>query len=194
MADDSAPLDYHDTRAIEGGASYSLFNRLYRVSWNATWLVFASWTPTPLHRWRNFLLRLFGANVHPTAHVYSSARIWLPVNLTMEEHTCLGPGANCYNMAEIRLANHAIVSQGACLCAGTHDVDDVHFQLLTKPIVLEEYAWIAAEAFVGPGVTIGHHAVVGARGVLFRDAKPNGIYAGNPARLVRERKVTNGSL
>ncbi|MEO9590423.1 hypothetical protein, partial [Rhodopirellula bahusiensis] len=182
------PLDYRETRPTEGGASYSLRQRFQRLTWNVTWTLLASWTPAPLHRWRVFLLRLFGANVHPSAHVYRSAKIWLPQNLTMGPHACLGPKVNCYNMAMITLDDHAIVSQGTHLCAGTHDVDDEHFQLFAKPIAIGAHAWIAAEAFIGPGVALGERCVVGARAVLFKDTAPDGIYAGNPAKLIRQRR------
>ncbi|EMI53116.1 chloramphenicol acetyltransferase [Rhodopirellula sallentina SM41] len=67
-------------------------------------------------------------------------------------------------------------------------MDDEYFQLIAKPIVVEAYAWLAAEAFVGPGVTIGRRSVLGARSVLFKDTVSNGIYAGNPAKLIRQRR------
>jgi putative colanic acid biosynthesis acetyltransferase WcaF len=162
---------------------------LIRAVWIVTWGLFASWTPAPLHRWRVWLLNVFGANVHPTAHVYGSARVWYPPNLTMAAHSCLGPRVNCYSMAEIRLEEFAVVSQGSHLCAGDHDIEDPDFQLLVKPIMLEAHVWIAAEAFVGPGVTVGESAVVGARAVLLKDAEPRGVYAGNPAQLLRHRPI-----
>ena len=90
-------------------------------------------------------------------------------------------------MARIRLGPKSIVSQDSCLCTGLHDIRDPNFQLIVKPIEIEEGAWIAAEAFIGPGVTIGNNSVIGARCVLFKDAEPKGVYVGNPARLVRYR-------
>ena len=78
-------------------------------------------------------------------------------------------------MAPITLGEHAIVSQGSHLCSGTHDIDDQHFQLQARPIVIGAHAWVAAEAFVGPGVTIGEAAVLGARAVLFKNAEPYGV-------------------
>ena len=90
-------------------------------------------------------------------------------------------------MAQIRLDAGAIVSQDTTLCAATHDIHDDHFQLIAKPIVIGKSAWIAAEVFIGPGVTVGDRAVVGARSVLFRDAEAGGIYVGNPARKIRHR-------
>ena len=127
------------------------------------------------------------AKVHPSAHVYGSARVWYPPNLTMAAHSCLGPRVNCYSMAEVRLEEFAVVSQGSHLCAGDHDIEDPDFQLTVRPITIGAHAWVAAEAFVGPGVTVGESAVVGARAVLLKDAEPRGVYAGNPAQLFRHR-------
>lgn len=92
-------------------------------------------------------------------------------------------------MAPVRLESGAIVSQGAHLCAGMHDIEDPAFQLVVKPITIGLNAWIAAEAFVGPGVSIGEGAVLGARAVLFKSAEPNGVYVGNPAVLVKHRSL-----
>ncbi|QDV84641.1 putative colanic acid biosynthesis acetyltransferase [Stieleria magnilauensis] len=181
-------LDASQTKPSEGGASFSLGSRLTRLVWNLSWLVLASWTPAPLHRYRVAILRLFGAQVDWTAHVYGNAKIWLPANLTMGAHSCLGPRVNCYCMDRITLADRAVVSQDSTLCAGSHDISDANFQLITRPIVIGEQAWVAAEVFVGPGVTVGKGAVLGARSVVFKDAIENGIYVGNPAKLVKERQ------
>ena len=173
----------------EGGPSFSLRHRLFRLVWNTTWLLLASWTPPMLHGWRRFLLGMFGAKVDPTAVIYGSAQIWYPPHLEMGPHSCLGPRANCYAMARITLGPYALISQGAHLCAGSHDIEDEHFQLVAHPITIEANAWVAAEAFVGPGVTIGEGAVLGARGVAFRDLAPWTVHVGNPARQIRQRKL-----
>jgi putative colanic acid biosynthesis acetyltransferase WcaF len=92
-------------------------------------------------------------------------------------------------MAPISIGRNSIVSQGSHLCAGTHDIEDPDFQLEARPIDIGDDVWIAAEAFIGPGVTVGDRAVIGARAVLFKDAECGGVYAGNPARLVKQRKL-----
>lgn len=185
-------LDAQATRPWEGGPSFSLANRLHRTLWIATWGLLASWTPPPLRGWRRFLLRLFGARLAPTANIYGSARIWSPANLEMGDYAAIGPGAIIYTMGPIRIGAHAIISQRAHLCAGTHDADDPNFQLRARPIAIGDRAWIAAEAFVGPGVTVGEGAVLGARACAMRDLDPWTIYSGNPARPLRERRVRFG--
>jgi putative colanic acid biosynthesis acetyltransferase WcaF len=175
---------------MTGGPTFPVKHRLRRAAWNLVWGVFGKWSPTPLHGWRRFLVRSFGGTIDATAKIYPGVAIWLPSNLVMEAHACLGPGSICYNMDKIHLSRFALVSQRAHLCAGTHDIYDAAFPLRTKPISLGEGSWVAAEAFVGPGVTVGKRAVLGARGVAFRELRQGGVYAGNPAALVRWRDVT----
>jgi len=171
----------------EGGPSFALRHRLFRLVWSLVWVLCGRWTPVPMHAWRRFLLRSFGASIGQGARIYPSATVWYPPNLTMGNFACIGPRVTCYCMDRIELAPYAMVSQGSYLCGGTHKVDDPHFQLVTKPIFIERDAWVAAEAFVGPGVTIGKGAVLGARGVAFKDLDPYWIYVGNPAKPLRER-------
>ncbi len=172
---------------LDGGPTYPLGDRAYRALWATTWLLLASWTPRMLYKWRRFLLRLFGARMGRNTDVLGSARVWTPRKLIMGDHALIAQRARCYNLAEIRIENGALVSQDAYLCAGTHDVDDPRFPLIARPITIGASAWIAASAFVGPGVTVGEGAVLGAGAVAFRDLAPWTINVGNPARPVRER-------
>ena len=186
----SQPLSPEQIRRApkDGGPSFGMGNRLVRLAWMLTWFSLAAWTPTPLHAWRRFLLRLFGARMGERSDVRGSARVWLPSNLVMEAHAVIGPGVNCYNQATIHLGRWALVSQGAHLCAGTHDIDREDFPLIARPIHIGAHSWIAAEAFVGPGAQVAEGVVLGARAVLFGRTEAWGVYAGNPARFIRERR------
>lgn len=188
-ARDDQPLDGRGAPAWRGGPSFSLGNRLYRLAWTIAWLLLARWTPPPLRAWRRLVLRAFGAQVAPTANVYASARIWSPANLSIGDHAAIGPRAIVYAMAPVTIGPYAVISQGAHLCAGTHDIEDPGFQLHARPITIGARAWIAAEAFVGPGVNVGEGAVLGARGCAMRDLEPWTVYRGNPAEGVRRRRV-----
>lgn len=183
----AGPLNAGENGSHEGGPSYSFGHRLYRVVWTLAWVFLCRWTPAPMHSWRRFILRLFGAQIACTSHVYGSARIWYPKNLEMKDFSALAPAVNCYNMGKVTIGAHGTVSQGAFLCGGSHDTDDSHFQLRVAPIIIGDYAWVAAEAFVGPGVTLGEGAVIGARGVIFKDINAWEIWGGNPASFIRNR-------
>ena len=154
-------LDAHRYRPLEGGPSFPLTHRLFRLAWQLTWLILAAWTPPPMTAWRRAVLRAFGARLAAKTEVRSSARVWYPPNLTMDACSMIGPGAICYNMAPVRIGQRTVVSQRAHLCTGSHDVSDPFFQLVVRGITLEDDVWVAAEAFVGPGVTARQGAILG---------------------------------
>jgi putative colanic acid biosynthesis acetyltransferase WcaF len=154
------------------------------------WLAFGRLSPTPLFAWRRLLLRAFGAKVGRGVKVYPSVRVWAPWNLEMGEHSTLGPDVDCYNVARVRIGAHALVSQYSFLCAATHDHHQPRLPLVTAPIEVGEGAWVAADVFVGPGVTIGEGAVVGARASVYKDVSPWTVVGGNPARFLKRREVT----
>ena len=185
----STILDAAEAASRTGGASFTLRLRAERALFLVCWTLLAAWTPPMLRGWRRGLLRLFGAQMERGANVYASVRIWHPRLLAMGEHATLGPRVNCYNQAQVTLGAFAIVSQDATLCAGTHDYEDPDFQLRTRPIVVGAHAWVAAEAFVGPGVHVGDHAVLGARGVACKDLAGGVVHAGNPARAIKPRRI-----
>lgn len=185
----SQPLDAGSTRPLEGGASFSLGNKLARVAWGIAWLVFARFTPPPLHDWRRLVLKAFGAKVAKGARVHASVSVWLPANLELGANCLIGPGVRLYNQGRIAIGARTVISQGAHLCASTHDVKDPHFQLVLRPIAIGEQCWVAAEAFVGPGVTMQNRSVLAARGALFRDAEADTIYRGNPAEAIKPRQL-----
>jgi putative colanic acid biosynthesis acetyltransferase WcaF len=138
--------------------------------------------------WRNLLLRCFGARLHPTAVVRRTVRIECPWNLTMGANSCLGDFAIAYCLGPVVLGDRVSVSQYAHLCAGTHDYRHPDMPLVRKPITVEDDAWIAADAFVGPGVRVGQGAVLGARAVAMRDLEPWWVYSGHSAEKCYARK------
>lgn len=186
--DFGTPLYAEGTATFEGAASFPLRHRLLRLLWNITWAMLASWTPPPLHRWRVLLVNIFGGHVDPSCSIYGSVRIWYPPNLKMARCSTLGPGVQCYSMGPIEIDSYAVVSQRVFLCTGTHDINSKHFQIGSKPIYIGPNAWIAAEAFIGPGVQVSEGAVLSARGAAFRNLAAWTVYQGNPASVLKERK------
>ena len=166
---------------------HPLSNRLARLTWGIVYTLLFRPSPRNLHRWRNWLLRLFGANLHYTARVYPRTRCWAPWNLTMGEYACIGDDVDVYCVAPIEIGAYSTVSQYSYLCAATHDFDQLDHPLVTSPIVIGTRCWIAADVFVGPGVSIGNGTVVGARSSVFSDLPEWVIATGTPAKPVRDR-------
>ncbi|WP_313581525.1 DapH/DapD/GlmU-related protein [Chishuiella sp.] len=142
-----------------------------------------------LKYFRNLLLRLFGAKIPMGVLVYPSCKIYAPWNLEMKEYSCIGPNTEIYNKAKITIGKNSVISQGAFLCSASHDVNDKNHSLIIKPIILEDKAWVGADAFIGMGVTIGEGAVVGARAAVFKNVEPWTIVGGNPAKFIKNRVI-----
>ena len=183
----SQPLNAQAYRPMQGGPSFSLGNRALRAVWTMAWFVLCRFTPPQLHGWRRLVLRVFGASVAQGARIHASAMVWLPANLELGENCLIGPRVRLYNQGRISIGAGAVVSQGAHICASSHDLRDPHFQLVLRPVRIAAECWIAAEAFVGPGVTMHERAVLAARGALFGDAQADTVYRGNPAIAIKPR-------
>lgn len=167
--------------------SFSLRNRLARLAWQITCAVFFRLSPRPFHAWRAGLLRLFGAKLGPICHFYPKARIWAPWNLICEDRVSVADDAELYNPSPLYMGSHCIVSQGAYICGATHEYNDPSFRLVHFPMRLGAYSWVCARATVNPGVNVGNGAILALGAVATRDLEPFGIYAGIPARKVKER-------
>jgi putative colanic acid biosynthesis acetyltransferase WcaF len=137
------------------------------------------------------LLRLFGATVGRGVHVYPGAKIWAPWNVEFGDEAGVGDGAVLYSQGKITLGKRVVISQGTQLCTGTHDYTQRGFPLVTAPITVGDEAWVAAEAFVHPGITIGEGAVIGARSVVTKDMPAWMVCAGFPCKAIKPREMSD---
>ena len=168
---------------------YSSGVTVRRLLWALVQATFFRWSPRPWHGFRCRLLRLFGANIPEPGSVvvFPTASIVFPWQLELAPRSMVGPRVMIYNLAKITLRRGANISQNCHLCAGTHDYSRWSMPLVAKPIVVGENAWLGADVFVGPGVTIGNLCVVGARSVVVKDLPERTVCAGNPCRVLKER-------
>lgn len=144
-------------------------------------------SPRPFFAWRRFLLRLFGARIGYKVNIYNSAMIFMPWNLEIDDWSSIGEHAFIYNLGKITIGCNTTISHRSHLCAGTHDYTHRALPLLKLPIKIQDNAWICADVFIGPGVTVQEGAVVGAGAVVVEDVEPWTVVAGNPAKAVKKR-------
>jgi putative colanic acid biosynthesis acetyltransferase WcaF len=166
---------------------YARSEYIRRLLWN---IVQATLFRLPLPRaygWRRFLLRCFGAKLGHRAGISSTTRIMHPWLLEMGDWTMLGHGAIVYNLGRVTIGHHTLVSQNVHLCAGSHDYTIPSLPLLRPEIQIGAGVWIAADAFIGPGVTVGDNSVIGARAVVVKDIPPGVVAAGNPCSVIKDR-------
>jgi putative colanic acid biosynthesis acetyltransferase WcaF len=175
-----------DIKSNRGAKKYSASESAYRIAWGLGNRVFGL-IPRPLFELRSVWLRAFGARIGKQVRIYPSARIYFPWNLVIGDWSSVGEWALVYNLGKVTVGNKVTISQRVHLCAGSHDYRDPAMPLLKPPIQVADEAWICADAFIGPGVTVAEGAIVGARGVVVGNVAPWKIVAGNPARVIKDR-------
>ena len=165
-------------------------NKVGRLLWSACYLIlFRPFSLPVFYKWRNVILRIFGAKIGKCAGVHASARVWAPWNLELEDYACIDDRVNVYNVDKVVLKQYATVSFDTLLCTASHNIYSQEHELMTAPILIKEKAWVGAAAFIGMGVTVGEGAVVAASSSVHKDVEPWTIVGGNPAKFIKKHEI-----
>jgi putative colanic acid biosynthesis acetyltransferase WcaF len=135
------------------------------------------------------LLRFFGAKVGQRVVIKPGVNIKYPWNLEIGDHAWIGERVWIDNLIKVRIGRHVCLSQGAMLLTGNHNYSSTSFDLVVKPITLEDGVWIGSRAAVCPGVHCHSHAVLAVHSVATKDLDAYTIYQGNPAKPIRKRNI-----
>jgi putative colanic acid biosynthesis acetyltransferase WcaF len=140
---------------------------------------------------RNELLRLFGARVGQGVVIRSHVNITFPWRLSVGDDVWIGEETLILSLAQVTIESDVCISRRAFLCTGSHDFRAPKFDLITKPITVRRGSWVAAQAFVAPGVEVGSGSLISAGSVLLENAPPKSLVRGNPAVVVKKFEETS---
>ncbi len=157
----------------------------------ALWYVFKCvlfLTPWPYpSALKRIVLRSFGARIGRGVVIKPRVNVHFPWKLTVGDHAWIGEGVFILNFEPVRIGAHCCVSQRAFLCTGNHDYRQPNMPYRNQPITVADGAWIGAQTFVAPGVTIGSEAVIAAGSVVTLDQPAGMVCSGNPSMPVKNR-------
>lgn len=134
-----------------------------------------------------WLLKRFGAQIGKGVMIKPGVNIKYPWKLSVGDWCWIGENVWIDNLDQVSIGNHVSISQGAMLLCGNHNYKLPTFDLIVKPITLEDGVWIGAQGTVCPGVTCKSHSILTVGSVATKDLEEKGIYQGNPAVKVRGR-------
>ncbi|MEE1945159.1 WcaF family extracellular polysaccharide biosynthesis acetyltransferase [Pedobacter sp. KR3-3] len=157
--------------------------------WYLTSMLFFRSGLMPISSVLVFLLRLFGAKIGKDVRIKPYIYVHYPWKLSVGDYSWL---AECRieNLDQVNIGNNVCVSQQAMLLTGNHDYKKTGFDLITKPITLEDGVWIGAKAIVCPGIKAHSHAVLTVGSIATKDLAAYSIYQGNPAVKVKDRTIS----
>jgi putative colanic acid biosynthesis acetyltransferase WcaF len=136
---------------------------------------------------KRLLLRLFGAQVGKGVVIKPRVNIHLPWKLVISDFSWIGEEVFILNFEPVTIGAHCCLSQRVFLCTGNHDYRFPDMPYRNRPITLRDGAWVGAQAFVAPGVTIGTEAVIAAGSVVTSDQPPRMVCGGNPCSALKKR-------
>jgi putative colanic acid biosynthesis acetyltransferase WcaF len=135
------------------------------------------------------VLRLFGAKIGKAVVIKQRVNIKYPWKLEIGDHSWIGEGVWIDNLGDVKIGSHCCLSQGALLISGNHNYKKEAFDLMVGNIEMEDGVWIGAKSIVSGGVKCESHSILLSSSVAPSKMEAFGIYRGNPAEKIRERKI-----
>ena len=139
---------------------------------------------------RPALFRFRGASVGQLTILGDAKIAGHLTNLNIGDETALGRCEIALH-DRVSIGTRVVINDGAVLLTATHSLTDPLWGTKKAPIFIGDYAWIATNAILLPGVKVGRGAVVGAGAVVREDVPDYTVVTGNPATLLSRQRVTN---
>jgi len=140
-------------------------------------------------KFKVLILKFFGGKIGDKVVIKPWVKIKFPWMLTLGNAVWLGESVWIDNISEVNIGNNVCISQGALLITGNHNYSSEYFELISKPIKIEEGVWVCANSIVVGGITIHSHAILAIHSMALEDLKSYSIYRGNPAVHIKNRII-----
>jgi|tagenome__1003787_1003787.scaffolds.fasta_scaffold20814767_2 acetyltransferase-like isoleucine patch superfamily enzyme len=143
------------------------------------------------HAWYR---RVLGISLGRGAVVHLGCYVWFygpgqlrRDGLVIGAHTRINRDCCLDARGSLRIGENVSISPEVTILTAYHPIDDPEFRVASRPIEIDDYAFVGTRATILAGVRIGRGAVVGAGAVVTRDVPPLAVVAGVPARQVGTR-------
>ncbi|MEW9872755.1 DapH/DapD/GlmU-related protein [Arthrobacter sp. HS15c] len=137
------------------------------------------------------LLRLLGVQIGQATKIHG--RCWFGgVDIEIGERSWINYGATFDNAAKIVIGDDCLVGPQVMFLTSSHDIGPSERRgadATAMPISVGSGCWLGARSVIMPGITIGEGCVIAAGSIVTRDCPPNTLFAGVPARAIRELDV-----
>jgi acetyltransferase-like isoleucine patch superfamily enzyme len=143
----------------------------------------------PNHRFRLTCYRkVFGIKIGSNTSWHWRSRFFAPAGIIVGKDSIVGNDCFLDGRRGVRVGNSVNIGGNVQIFTLEHDPDSRTFGTKGGPVVIEDFSYIATNAIILPGVTVGRGAVVAAGAVVTKDVEPYAIVGGVPARRIGERR------
>jgi len=150
------------------------------------------------NRLRVKLLRISNKKIDKSAIIFENVHIG-DTNLVMGKNTAINVGSFIDGNASVTIEDYTRCGPYVKILTGTHKYRHSVIRrklsdgTLAKPVVIKKGCWIGMGAIILPGLTIAEGCIIAAGAVVVKDTEPNGLYAGNPAKRIKDLPTEEGT-
>lgn len=180
-------MDYQDLKNFKVPKKFRGKSKIVVQLW---WIIqdtLFAWSPQFLYGWRRFLLRVFGAKIGKGVLIRSTVKITYPWNIEIGDYCWIGEENVLYSLGKITIGNNVALAHKVYINTGGHDYKKISFDIFAEPVVIEDQCWITNDVYIAPGVTVGKGSVIAARSSVLKNISEGKIYAGTPAKEIKNR-------
>ena len=164
---------------------FQLFSKSFFISWAKRLLTFSELIENNKRRKK---LINDGAIISETAEIGIVNINGKKENLSIDDFSTLGRVEIALH-DKVSIGKYVCINDGVVILSASHDVSDSLWRHKKAPISIGDYAWIATNAIILPGVSIGKGAVVGAGAVVSKNVNDYSIVTGNPAKEIEKKRI-----
>lgn len=145
----------------------------------------------PISSLKVFLLKRFGATIGKNVVIKPKVNIKYPWKLQIGDNTWIGENVWIDNLDNVSIGKNCCLSQGSMILCGNHDYSKSSFDLIVKPVIMEDGSWLGAQSIACPGVKLKSNSILSVGSIATTDLINNGIYKGNPAVKIKDRVIND---
>jgi maltose O-acetyltransferase len=135
------------------------------------------------------LMRSLGYDVSPQACIWAGANL-RSKNLSIGSGVFINVGFSFDGFDRLEIGDNVRIGQNVRIITATHEIGPSTqrglIDVIGKPVKIKRGCWICSGATIMPGVTIAEGCVIGANTLVSDSTEADGLYAGTPAKRVRD--------
>lgn len=151
----------------------------------------------PRFRIFNFMKSLYfkvlGNNIGKNIVYYPGLFIMPPKNLNIGNNVDLAKDVLITASGGVSIGDRTLIGYGTKILTSNHNIPTDQNRIIDaghthEPVIIEKDVWIGSNCVILPGVTVKEGSVIAAGSIVTKDTQPFSIYAGVPAKKIKDRK------
>lgn len=151
--------------------------------------IFLNYLVNSIPSWliRKCIYKLFGMKIGKGSRIMMKCIVLSPENISIGERTIINEFCFIDGRGILTIGNDCAISVYCKLITGSHDYKSDDFKYVTDRVDIGDNVWICSSAIITSSANIKDKCVISAGSVFRGTTIENGIYVGNPARLMKHR-------